>query len=76
MPAVLIRDLPPAVLDALKRRAARQHRSLQKELVHLLTAAAEEAPPEEPLPPLRLRLSRARPRSKWRREELYGDDGR
>jgi len=42
MPAVHIRDLPEEVVAALKRRAARYHRSLQMELKHVLTAVAEE----------------------------------
>jgi len=76
MPAVHVRDLPEEVLAALKRRAARHERSLQRELRHLLCVVAQEEPSGEPVPPIELRLSDARPTSSWRREEIYGDDGR
>jgi len=76
MPAVHIRDVPEDVLEALKRRAARHERSLQRELRHLLVAIAEEEPSGEPLPPIELKLSDAAPTSRWRREEIYEDDGR
>lgn len=76
MPAIHVRDVPEEVLDALKRRAARHERSLQRELRHLLAAIAQEEPAGEPLPPIELKLSDARPSSMWRREEIYGDDGR
>ncbi|MGD2114098.1 MAG: hypothetical protein PVG07_03535 [Acidobacteriota bacterium] len=76
MPAIHVRDIPDDVLDALKRRAARHERSLQRELRHLLSTIAREEPPAEPLPPLELKLSDASPTSSWRREEIYEDDGR
>lgn len=76
MPAVHVRDVPPEVLAALKRRARRHHRSLQGELKELLSEVAREERSGEPVPPLDLRLSRASPRTSWSREEIYGDDGR
>lgn len=76
MAAVHVRNVPEEVLDALKRRAARHERSLQKELRYLLCAIAEEEPSREPLPPIELRLADARPTSSWQREETYEDDGR
>ena len=76
MAAVHIRDLPDDVVDALKRRAATNDRSLQKELRHILCGVAREAPPAEVLPPLKLKLSTARTRRPWTREHIYGDDGR
>jgi plasmid stability protein len=76
MAAVHVRNVPEQVLEALKRRAARHERSLQRELRHVLCAIAEEEPSAAPLPPIELRLSDARPASSWRREEFYGDDGR
>lgn len=76
MAAVHIRNVPDDVLDALKRRAARHERSLQKELRHILGLIAREEPSAEPLPPISLNLSQASPSSTWRREETYGDDGR
>lgn len=76
MPAVHVRNLPTEVVEALKRRAARHDRSLQKELRHLLCEVARGEPPAEPLPPLSLKLSTAPAISTWRRQEIYGDDGR
>ena len=76
MSAVHIRDVPDEVLAALKRRAARHDRSLQKELRHILTLIARDEPAPEPLPPIALKLSDAVPGSTWRRSEIYDDDGR
>ena len=76
MPAVHIRDLPENVIETLKRRAARNHRSLQKELLHILNSVAAEEPKVEMFPPIKLKLSRATEGGDWRREEIYGDDGR
>lgn len=76
MPAIHVRDVPDEVLAALKRRAARHERSLQRELRQLLCAVAQEEPGGEPLAPIELKLSDARPTSSWGREEIYGDDGR
>jgi plasmid stability protein len=76
MPALQVRDVPPEVVAALKRRAARNERSLEGELRHILATLAREEPPAAPMPPLELRLSQASPDTTWRREEIYGDDGR
>lgn len=77
MPAIHIRDIPPEVLEALKRRARANNRSLQTELRHILLKLASESPPAEPLPPLILHLSNACDTgSSWGRDEIYGDDGR
>ena len=76
MAAIHIRDVPEETLSALKRRAARNERSLQRELRHILSALAEQEPPPEPHPPLRLHLSEAGVQSDWSREEIYGGDGR
>lgn len=44
MPSLSIKDVPEPLLKAIRLRAARHHRSLQGELMALLTqAAAEEA---------------------------------
>lgn len=37
-----VKSVPEHVADRLRRRAARNHRSLQGELLSILTAAAEE----------------------------------
>ena len=76
MPALHIRDIPEEVIEALKRRAAENDRSLQKELRHILISLVRESPPLEPLPPLKLNLSSARTDTDWSRDEIYQDDGR
>lgn len=76
MSAVHVRDIPPELLEALKRRAKAHRRSLQMELLEILSRAALEAPAERPLPPIRLHMSRARGSGTWRREDAYGDQAR
>jgi plasmid stability protein len=76
MPGIHIRNVPEDVVESLKRRAARNRRSLQKELTAILCSVAKESPPVEPVPPLRLKLSKASAEITWRRDEIYGDDGR
>ena len=91
MPALHIRDIPEEVIEALKRRAAENDRSLQKELrhigqtprsrerpsfSHILISLVRESPPLEPLPPLKLNLSSANTDTDWSRGEIYEDDGR
>lgn len=76
MPAIHVRNVPAEVVDALKRRAARHERSLQRELRHLLAEIARQEPSGAAPPPIELKLSEAAPTTPWRREEIYGDDGR
>ena len=76
MPAIHVRDVPEEILDALKRRAERNHRSLQKELQHILASVVRDSPHLEDLPPLKLHFSNASSTSGWSREEIYDDDGR
>ena len=76
MPAIQIREVSPEVIAALKRRAVRNERSLEGELRYILAVIAREEPPLPPLPPLELKLSSVAPATTWRREEIYGDDGR
>ena len=75
MPAVQIRQVSPEVIAALKRRAARNGRSLAGELRHILAAIAREESPPPPLPAVELKLSSASPATTWPREEMYGDEG-
>ena len=75
MGALHIRDVPEEVVEALKRRAERNHRSLQKELRYILLSLVRNEPATE-LPPLKLKMSRVAGHGKWDREEIYGDDGR
>lgn len=76
MPALQIRDVAPDVIAALKRRAARNERSLEGELRYILASIAREEPQSTPLPPLTLKFSQAVPAGTWSREEIYGDEGR
>jgi plasmid stability protein len=75
MPAVSIRHLDDAVIDALKRRAAAHHRSLEGELREILAEAAGATPRGRQR---RLRLNTVevgRPGS-FGRGEIYGGDER
>jgi plasmid stability protein len=42
MPSLSIKDVPEPLLEAIRRRAARNHRSLQGELMALISQAASE----------------------------------
>jgi plasmid stability protein len=76
MPAIHIRDVPDATVAALKERARRNGRSMQRELREILDAAAAEPPAEAAQQPLQLVTVRTSGTATWRREEIYGDDGR
>jgi plasmid stability protein len=76
MAALHIRDVPEPVVAALRERADRRGHSMQQELRQILeTAASEPVPAEQPFP-VRLVTVRTSGRSSWRREEIYGDEGR
>jgi len=45
MPNISVKDVPEAWAEALRQRAARNHRSLQGELMALIERAANEVPP-------------------------------
>ena len=49
MPNLSVKEVPEVWADALRQRAARNHRSLQGELMHLIERAVQEMP-EAPLP--------------------------
>lgn len=76
MQAIHIRNVPSEVVEALKRRAKANHRSLQGELLVALEEAAAKAPPLEANPPLQLFLSEVEVQGSWPREALYDDEGR
>ncbi len=44
MASITLKDLPPPLHRALKSRAARHHRSLNQEVIALLTSATATAP--------------------------------
>lgn len=45
MATLNVKDFPDEVYEALKERARREHRSVAREVVHLLTAAVSEPEP-------------------------------
>ena len=76
MKSIHIRDLKEETLQALKRRAARHRRSLQKEMQVLLEDAASMAPPEHK-EKLSLKIvTTGNLKGQWSRNEIYSDDGR
>ena len=76
MHSILIRNVPPTTLRALKRLARSHHRSLQGELRVILDRAAELAPADDNAGPLKLVTVKTKGSTSWSREEIYGDDGR
>ena len=63
MPDVLVRDVPKKTVEALKRRAKRQNRSLQQEMKTILERSAQGDLAErlEPLRRLRDRIRERHP---------------
>ena len=76
MSSILIRDISEATLQALKRRAARHHRSLQKEVTFLLEESARMIPPGDDPERLQLKTVKTKNKAPWKRSDLYADDGR
>lgn len=76
MSSIHIRDVAPDTVEALKRLARSHHRSLQGELRAILQRAARMAPVDEGARKLNLVTVRVGASTSWRREEIYGDDGR
>jgi plasmid stability protein len=76
MKAIHIREIPSETIDALKRLARGNHRSLQGELRDILEKAARRAPVSDTDDDLDLVTVRTGSTSTWHREELYGDSGR
>ena len=76
MSSLHIRDVDPQVLQALKRLARANHRSLQGELRTILERAAQLASQQAEDRPLRLVTVRTGGASQWTRKEIYGDFGR
>jgi plasmid stability protein len=75
MPAIHVRDLDDAVVDALKARAAKNRRSLQGEVKLILEVAAAENQGSR-VGKLRLRTVKVGGKSSFSRREIYEDDGR
>jgi plasmid stability protein len=56
MPDILVRGVPERVVRALKQRAALHRRSLQREVVEILTTAASSGTPAQIAARIRARL--------------------
>lgn len=76
MTAIHVRNVPEAVVAALRERAARNGQSMQQEIRQILEAAAASQAPPAPVDPVQLHTVRAGGSLTWRREEIYGDAGR
>lgn len=76
MTAIHIRNVAPDTLQALKRLASSNHRSLQGELRAILERAARMAPSEQGPRSLDLVTVKTGQATGWRRDEIYGADGR
>ena len=76
MNSILVRNVPPATVRALKRLARSHHRSLQGELRVILDRAAQLAPAGDNAGSLKLVTVKTKGSTSWSREEIYGDDGR
>ena len=76
MKSILIRDLDPSIYNALKRLADAHHRSMQGELHAILDHAVKMAPPSAKGEGLDLVTVSTGVKSRFRREEIYGNQGR
>lgn len=76
MSSILIRDVAPKTLRALKLLARSHHRSLEDEVQAILARAARMAPPEAAGQGLQLVTVKTERSSRWSRDTIYGDDGR
>lgn len=76
MPAIHVRNVPAGTIAGLRERARRHGHSMQQEIREILDAAAAEPLATETPPPIDLVTTHAGTTSTWRREEMYGDEGR
>jgi plasmid stability protein len=76
MKAIHIRDVPSETVEALKRLARGNHRSLQGELREILETASRRAPGPDIDDDLDIVTVRTGSTSTLHREEMYGDSGR
>lgn len=76
MKAIHIREVPSETIEALKRLARTNHRSLQGELRDILEKASRRAPSSDMDDDLDLVTVRTGSTSTVRREEIYDDSVR
>lgn len=59
MSTIVVKNFPDHLHTLLKQRAEHNHRSMTKEVVHIIEAGLDAAPPQRPLPPpVKLRSGR------------------
>lgn len=76
MTAIHIRNVPESTISALRERADRHGWSMQQEVREILDAAAAEPGPGQERSPIQLVTAHTSVRAPWRREDIYGDEGR
>jgi plasmid stability protein len=76
MPALHVRNVDDAVIDALKKRARRHNRSLEGELREILTRAAFSAERRTGGSQIRIKTVSVPSDSTYGREDLYAEEGR
>jgi plasmid stability protein len=78
MPALHVRNVDDAVVEALKKRARRNNRSLQGELHEILERAAREPGSRAPgsRPRVTIKTVDVPGDSTYGREEIYDEEGR
>jgi plasmid stability protein len=76
MSAIHVRNVPESTVSALRERAAAHGRSMQQEVLEILQTAASEPTPRQAPGPIQLVTARTGGETTWRREEIYGDQGR
>jgi plasmid stability protein len=78
MPAIHVREVDDAVIDALKARAARNHRSLQGEIRAILEEAAHatKMPARGKGRRLRIKTVQVGTPIPYSREVIYDDESR
>jgi plasmid stability protein len=76
MKSILVRDLHPNTLSALKRLARLHHRSLQGELHSIIEQAIKLMPETQEGQKPDLITARTNSNGSWHRGEIYGDAGR
>ena len=65
MPNLSIKDVPEALAEALRQRAARNHRSLQGELMAIVEQAVKESAAEGLAPSVRERMTASGANACW-----------
>lgn len=71
MKSIHIRAIPEPILERLKQRARRHHRSLQGELHHVLAEAAQIPLPDNDR--LEIKTVRTQGLKSWSRDAIYED---